>query len=244
MKNKGSNHYFVVILVVSFVIIIIGATFSYFTASARSDSEAVNTASYFVQVDYNDGQSIGTTDLIPSSKEIALFSYHGVEFDSDGNAVYTDNPQCIDDNSRVVCTVYSFDVTNLGNIEQHLGAFITVSSNQFKNLKYVLYNVSDVSDDDSVEDKYNKSIEISTGDFPRTFDDFGYFTYPAVIYVIGRENQVEQILQPGETAKYKLVMWLNETNEVQFEQNFKFSGKMTVSLTDQSHVYGYIEKAQ
>lgn len=236
-----------VMAIVTFIVVVIGATFAYFTASSRSEAEAVNTASHFVQIAYNDGKDLQAIDLIPASRDIALFGYHGIQYvyeDGTEKAFYTDNQQCVDDNNRTICSIYSFDVTNLGTIEQHLGAFVTVTSNQFTNLSYVLYNVTNVSDTDSVEERYAHKIEISSGSFPNTYTEAGTFTGNALVYTIGSENQVEQILGPGDTEKYELVIWLNETEDVQYEQGLKFSGKMTVSLTDQEHVKGYIEQVK
>jgi predicted ribosomally synthesized peptide with SipW-like signal peptide len=233
-----------VMAIVTFIVVVIGATFAYFTAKASSENEAVASASHFVQIDYNDGKDLQANDLIPATEEVALFSYHGMKYNADGKVVYTDNQQCIDDNSRTVCSIYSFDVTNLGSVEQNLGAFVTIASNQFTNLNYVLYNVTDVDADDSVLDKYNNKVVVSKGTFSTTYNEFGTFTNSTIDYVIGGKNQLEQVIGAGSTSKYELVIWLNETGDVQNEQMYKFSGKMTVSLTDENHVAGYIEKAQ
>ncbi len=244
MRSESGKRFLAVMASITFVVIVIGATFAYFTAKAQSDENAVNTASHFVQVDYTEGsKSMQAIDLIPASEEVALFSYHGMKYNDDNEVVYTDNDQCVDDNKRTICSIYSFEVTNLGDIDQHLGAFITITSNEFKNLKYVLYNVTDVTDEDTVLEKYNHKVKISTGNLANTYTDAGTFTGNGLEYVIGAKDQVEQILKPNVTQKYELVIWLNETGDVQDEQLNKFSGTMTVSLTDKQHVYGYIEKA-
>lgn len=242
MKKKSSDRFFIVLAIVTFIIIVTGATFAYFTASARSEETAVNTSSHFVQIDYVEGNVMSAIDLIPADKEVAMLSYHGMK-ETGGDPIIIDNPQCIDDNNMVICSTYNFEVTNLGSIEQHMGAFITATSNQFTNLKYALFNVTDVSEDDTIIDKYNKKTLISTGDLPITYTQSGSFTGNGMVYVIGAEGQVSQTLAPNDTKKYEILIWLEDTGEPQDEQGKTFKGKVTVSLTDQEHIYGYIEKA-
>jgi hypothetical protein len=248
MKNKSSDRFLMVMSIVTFFVVVIGATFAYFTAKTASEKEAINMASHFVQIEYNDGKDLQASDLIPATKDIALFSYHGMKYSNENGTetvYYTDNKQCTDDNERTVCSIYSFDVTNLGSIEQHLGAFVTITSNQFTNLSYVLYNVTNVDINASTEDKYKSRIEVSSGTFPTTYTEASDETFikNEIEYIVGKSDQLEQTIAPESTNKYELVIWLNETGDVQEEQRFKFSGSMTVSLTDEEHIYGYIEQA-
>ena len=143
--------------------------------------------------------------------------------------------QCKDDNNRTVCSIYSFKVTNLGTIEQHLGAFISSTYNRFYNLRYMLYNVTD-------PDPKNQYL-VSTGGIPYNYETDVQVTSKVVYsYIIGAEGQLEQTLGPNESASYELVLWLNEAGEGNIiEEGMSFAGMVTVSLTDQEYVHGYIE---
>ena len=209
--------------ILTFIVIIIGASFAYFTAVDRSADNALDMASHFVNVEYSDGKEMQAKDLIPSTMDVAVRSYLGA----------SSNGQCKDDNNMTVCSIYSFSVTNLGSIEQHLGAIISSTYNKFNNLRFVLYNVTDP----------NNKLMISTGDLPYNYETDVQVTSKIMTrYVIGDEGQLEQILGPNETADYELVLWLNEAGyRNNIEQGVSFRGMMTVSLTDQEHVYGYIE---
>ena len=223
MESKSSRKVVVVISILAFIVVLIGATFAYFTASSRSERDAVDIASHIVEVSYNDGKSLQAYDLIPATEEVVVKGYNSV----------SENGQCKDDNNRTICSVYGFEVTNLGNIEQQLGAFISTTYNRFYNLKYILYNVTDT---DNV-------VRISSGAIPHNFEtDVQVTSKVTNVYIIGDEGQLEQSIKAQETQKYELVLYLNEVgygNNI--EQGYSFRGMVTVSLTDQNHVYGYIE---
>ena len=231
MEGKNNHKFIIVMSILSFILIIIGGSFAYFTAKARSDERSLDMASHFVQVGYNDGTNLQADDLIPTSDNVAMRSYNGESV----------NGQCKDDNNRTVCSIYSFDVTNLGSIEQHLGARINIEKNGIIALKYALFNVTGNSD---IHDSSSK-IKVSEGFIPNTINNPDYLSTGVIepYYVIGGPDQLEQIVYPNITEKYELVLWLYDNNDAQnYEQGKQLVASMTVSLTDQEHVYGYIEE--
>ena len=223
MEGKNSHGFLIIMSIVTFIVIIIGASFAYFTAKSRSADNALNMASHFVKIDYEDNRGMQASDLIPSSMDVARMSYFGA----------SSNGQCKDDNNRTVCSIYSFKVTNLGTIEQHLGAFISSTYNRFYNLRFILYNVTDP----------DNKIMVSTGGIPYNYETDVQVTSRVVYaYIIGDEGQLSQKLGPNESASYDLVLWLNEAGEGNIiEEGMSFAGMVTVSLTDDEHIYGYIE---
>lgn len=222
--RKGNHGFLVIMSILTFILVIIGASFAYFTAKARSDDRALDMASHFVQISYSDGREMQADDLIPTSDSVAIRSYNGESV----------NGQCKDDNERTVCSIYKFEVTNLGSIAQHLGARINIENNELLSLKYALFNVTNLQ---NITDSSNK-IKISEGFLPTTNDVELLDPY----YIIGNVGQLEQVINANSTEKYELVLWLYDNNNPQdYEQAKSFSASVTVSLTDQDHVYGYIE---
>lgn len=233
MKGKSSEKFLVIMSILTFLVVLVGATFAYFTAKARSDNEALDMASHFVEVAYSDGRELQSNQLIPTSKNVAMASYNGL----------SEYGQCRDDNNMSVCSIYKFEVTNLGSISQSLGALINIDHNGFKSLNFSLFNVTNAND---IYDASNK-IQISEGTFPNTIDNPDYLSNGVLppFYIIGNDNQIPQTLAPGVTEKYELVIYLYDNYQVQnYEQGKEIAGTVTVSLTDSSHVKGYIEEVE
>lgn len=133
-SNKFSNNFNMIIGVATLLIALLGATFAYFSATAMSKENDVHVKSAYVSIYYDGGTEIEATDLIPSTKHVALTHYQKNT---------EDLPRCTDSNGKQVCYVYQFSVMSEGNedAKSKIVASIKVNINEFKNLSYYMYVV-------------------------------------------------------------------------------------------------------
>ena len=188
MENRrGSGIFLSVIGVATLIVAIIGATFAYFSATAASNNKAIAVGSTEIDLAYDDVTSGLKTAMIPSREntaEYAAFDKTWVDTTKDVTVVTGQNctgegserqctditktmkapGQCIDQNGNQICSVYQFYVGNPSTTtEMDIEASITVTTNEFKNLKYAIYDerVKNVTDMNSI-------TPIATGTFPNT----------------------------------------------------------------------------
>lgn len=173
---NSSNTFNLVIGVATLLIALLGATFAYFSASARSDENAVTVQSAYVSIHYDGGTEIKATELIPSTERIALNRYKRTDVEikpydpeTDGeliedydeyNSDYLDR-RCVDSKGKEVCYVYQFSIRSDGAIDgkTNINAYVQVNENQFENLSYILYEVRLRKEMDKVvTDKYGIGI--------------------------------------------------------------------------------------
>ena len=168
MENRrGSGIFLSVIGVATLIVAIIGATFAYFSASAVSNNDAIAVGSTQIDLGYDDVTSGLKTNMIPSAENIAEFS----AFDRDwvagvkdyGNGI-TAKGQCVDQAGNQICSVYEFYVGNPSTTtEMEIEASITVTTNEFKNLKYAIYDETIATATD-----LSQANPVATGVFPAT----------------------------------------------------------------------------
>ena len=156
MENKkGSEVFLGVIGVATLVVAIIGATFAYFSADARSGNEAINVASTELSIAYDDNTDGLRTDLIPSEEEYALYAGTNPEWiaktqlkDADGELMVDEDDEpimgkgeCIDDNGNAICSTYTFTIAN-PNLTTTLDVTgqVFTTLNEFANLKFAIYD--------------------------------------------------------------------------------------------------------
>ena len=182
IKDKKTQTFNLIIGVATLLIALLGATFAYFTATARSAEGEVNVRSAMVSINFDRGTAIKATNLIPSSERVAILKYQkeveafDEEVDGDfvpdfdeflegddqsGLSEYL-NRKCVDANGREVCYVFWFSVKSDGQIGETtdiLGT-IGVEKNEFTNLAYLVYEVEYRRDENDkiVRDKYGFGI--------------------------------------------------------------------------------------
>lgn len=156
VENERSNKFNLIIGVSTLLIAILGATFAYFSATARSDEGDVNVRSAYVSISYDGGTEIKASNLIPSKEEIAIHKFqknvnpYGTADDEtltflDQDSYKNDlDRRCIDANGHEVCYVYQFTINSDGEAggETAITGYITVDSNEFDNLSYTVYEVT------------------------------------------------------------------------------------------------------
>lgn len=186
-RNKGNNAtntFNLIIGIATLLIAILGATFAYFSATARSAENDVTVKSAYVSISYDGGTEIKASNLIPATQNVALKKYQKEKYALDENGVsvivpfdpekdgeintdydtYSNdiNRKCVDAKGKEVCYVYQFSIMSDGSEggTTDIIASIEINRNEFDNLSYVLYEVDFLEDEEGklVTDKYGFGI--------------------------------------------------------------------------------------
>ncbi len=153
-SNNKTNTFNLIIGIATLLIAILGATFAYFSATARSKENDVTVKSAYVSISYDGGTEIKATNLIPATQQVALKKYQKevapYNSETDGEII-TDydtyrndvDRRCVDAKGKEVCYVYQFSVLSDGaeGESTDILASIKVNQNGFDNLSYILYEV-------------------------------------------------------------------------------------------------------
>mgnify|MGYP003293589956 CR=1 FL=1 len=288
--NNKSNTFNLVIGIATLLIALLGATFAYFSATARSAENDVTVKSAYVSISYDGGTEIVATNLIPATETVALSQYMREQkvhdpsegpyltdydkYNSSDNSDYLDR-RCVDAKGKEVCYVYQFSVESEGGEggKTNILGSIKINNNQFENLSYILYKVTLREENGVVlKDKYGFDIvdsytAIKEYDHVDTNPDnvggqpnFNKFNKPYDI--LTEEGTVEETVYPvaclfgdskedaalelrldntercrtgeinnNEKTTYQLVIWLEETGEVQEEQGLTFEGTVAIEVS-------------
>lgn len=231
-----------IIGVLTLIVAIIGASFAYFSVNAKSSDDAVTVQAATVQIEYIDGQQINVSDIIPSASSTALkaeLRAMAKRTDADGN----NYSLCKDDNNRTVCAIYEFGLKNSGS-KVKLDFNIVPSDiaddvNQFRNLKYKLFDVTGVEEpDETIED--DAAATYLNGVFKKE----GTFVYTK-FNLLGDTN-VE--LDENEEKTYRLFIWLDaalDDDNIEIaqddEQGAVYKGTVNIDLVDGGIITGTID---
>lgn len=187
--SNSSNNFNLIIGIATLLIALLGATFAYFSATARSAENDVTVKSAYVSISYDGGTEIKASNLIPSTETVALNKYQKdvVPFDpeTDGEII-TDydiyrgdiDRRCVDAKGKEVCYVYQFTIESDGVVGEttDILASVKINNNQFDNLSYVLYEV-DFKEENGlpITDKYGFSIvDKENGGYKYIKSNFAY----------------------------------------------------------------------
>lgn len=233
-NKKAKGIFYVTISIVTLVVAIIGASFSYFIASASSDSDAIETGSTVFSLVYEDNfQHLLNTDLIPAANNVVYYSAFEQNYAADN--LYTEfknNPvtfnkedlagtKCRDDNGNAVCSLYTFTITNPTNtgVEQTLNFEIVQLENSFANL-YLMVR------DASVDLDPNKTVKtgITIDKYHLGNENLDYDSQPErEYYNLSKKNEngecitgkcMQAVLQPGQSKTYQLVIYIENLEDV------------------------------
>ena len=152
MENRKGHEIFLgVIGVATLLVAIIGATFAYFSASASSGNEAVAMKSTILNLGYAEDTDDLSTDLIPSTSKIALYSATDPDWLAGNTYTYvgTDGKEyqatgkglCKDENNNEICGVYRFTIGNPNKTTaMDITGSIHSTLNEFTNIKFAIYD--------------------------------------------------------------------------------------------------------
>lgn len=154
-ENQKSNTFNIIIGVCTLLIAILGATFAYFSATARSKENDVTVKSAYVSISYDGGTEIKASNLIPATQTVAINKFQkeiasigtiddsSLQFKNQDEYTNDLDRRCIDSKGREVCYVYQFTVKSDGEAGKSttINGSIKVNNNKFDNLSYMLYEV-------------------------------------------------------------------------------------------------------
>lgn len=158
IKNevKGRGLFYGVIAVATFIIMAVGATFAYFTASTRSTNSTVQTGSTTLQLKYiSYGSGWMNGDLIPADDLVVEYSFENQDDTTMKDTTSKANALCKDDDGNSICSVYVFQVTNDAKSEQGVSIDVVSEVNGFASLNAMAYEISlpeEQEDYESTED--------------------------------------------------------------------------------------------
>lgn len=242
-KEDKRGIFFGVVGVLTLIVAIIGASLAYFSINARSDDDAITVQAATVQIVYESGTKLNVADIIPASQAVATETFERYL----NKETYTDKTsqeqvtynKCVDDNGYNVCGAYNFTLTNNGPTATTITMTVEPTeleeaTKKFKNLSYILYDITGVTEDEDLQDYAGLGTLVKQGVFSVTTDSEGNVTgYNDTIVVDYDEENTENNLSigSGSTNKYRLFVWLNEVNGTQdYEQGAMFQGAISIEV--------------
>lgn len=154
-ENKGRGLFYGVIAIATFIVMAVGATFAYFTATTNSMNSAVQTGSTTLQLQYiSYGTAWMKNDLIPADTTVVEYSFENQNDTTMTETVNMSNGLCKDDFGNSICSVYVFQVTNSANSPQSVSLNVVSEENGFASLNAMAYEIKlpvDTSDYESQE---------------------------------------------------------------------------------------------
>ena len=261
MENKkGSEIFLGVIGVATLIVAIIGATFAYFSADARSGNEAINTASTQLDIAYSDDEGAGLhTDLIPTEEVYAIYSATNEDW-------LAADKECKDDNENTICSTYTFTVGNPNTTtEMEIEGYVFTTLNQFTNLKFAVYDeaYNRISMPQSIPTEANGQqqfvVELDEDDEPvpytttllasknqgADFDPDDLTTYDDVTsnFTTTLESDVTAT---NNIRTYKMIIWIEETfsDQTDTDAGKVFAGGVTITTLGGEGVTGIISVAK
>lgn len=161
-ENKGRGLFYGVIAIATFIIMAVGATFAYFTATTQSMNSAVQTGSTTLQLKYTSyGSAWMQKDLIPADTAIVEYSFESQNDTTISDETSRSNTLCKDDFGNSICSVYVFQVTNSAASPQSVSLNVISENNGFSALNAMAYEISLPED---TTDYDNKTAPNGTGD--------------------------------------------------------------------------------
>lgn len=208
-ENKGRGLFYAVIAVATFIIMAVGATFAYFTATTNSANSSVKTGSTTLKLKYISYESGWmNNDLIPADTEVAEYSFENqsditikADDEAAGEKTYAllKNGLCKDDFGNSICSTYVFQVKNDANSPQTVSLDVVSEINQFLNLNAMAYEISLPSDTTNYDSKdANNGLtdpKFRKGDGTDSEDS------SSTIDVVDTEKNLLDLKKPGDTSK-------------------------------------------
>ena len=122
-----TNKNLLVLSIISMIILLLGATFSYFNIAAQSNENAIEIASAVVNISVEINPLYKSKDLIPMDDNLVMTGY---------------NHNCVDDNQYGACHVYEIKVINNGDSSGYVGT-INFGIDNIEHLNYLLLDDND-----------------------------------------------------------------------------------------------------
>lgn len=253
MNDKKKKVLFGLIMVAATIILIgVGSTFAYFSASVTSQNEVIASAAEF-ELDLKDDVSLIKSRLIPSEERFVDIATNEKRYkdgafigpykeSEESDEIITEGTACIDDNLYEICSIYSFTITN-PSLNSDLPLYITLnqSINTFENLYFKVLDSelnTVIEATQLIDNRYKtyeytnpetnqKSIKYEKDETGLNWikkDDFDELTIePYVLTNLNKSLLRSTDEENPSKVTYHIVLWVNETHDDQTEED---SGKV------------------
>lgn len=211
-ETRGRDIFLGVIGVLTLIVAIVGATFAYFSTQVNSANESVNINSYQFAT------SLAFKEVYPTKEHKAL-----IPLDSkakNGEITYLDkalSEGCVDAKGYQVCAVYEAALTNTAD-DVVLTPSFDVTTNEFVNETnsnvYALLAAANGSEETPTAFTYNRENATNV---------------IAAKNALTYNGQSTITVTSGQTAKYYLILWLENLEESQPDMNKTLKGQITFS---------------
>lgn len=259
MDNKKKKQLFILIIAIATIILIaVGSTFAYFSATTSSEENAVSMTAAVYRLDLIDDTSLIKSQVIPSKEKYVDLAINRLDengnfikpYEENGKTV-TDQTTCIDDNLNEICSIYTFTVQNpMTDMELPLYVTLNPIVNTFTNMKYKVIEVVHTEENGYqinelmpgtwlVDDRYE--IDSTTGGYIKDAlgnkiekPNFAELTISS-IHLSGINTTLPKTVDTNNpsSATYSIVMWVDEIESDQTTQDSGqiFAGGIVVNAS-------------
>lgn len=263
MNEKKKKTILYILVAIALVILIgVGSTFAYFTATISSAENAVNVTAAEFKLLLEDDVELIKSNIIPSEEKYVDMAINRRDTDGSLKKPYQDldtgktineGTTCIDDNLNEICSVYTFTIINpMTNNDVPLYVTLNPSVNNFENLYYkVIDNEGNVviSAKRLMDDRYQIGedgtfLKNENGELIKK-DNFDTLKISPVVLTEINTSLPKAIDETTPSkVTYSIVMWIMETNTPQNESDsgkvFAATLKVSASGTDGKGITGII----
>ena len=234
MDKKSRNLFYVVLMIATLIVAIIGATMAYFSYRTGSGDEGIKAHAATINITYKDGDQVTAQadKLIPSSFEVVKKVYeHNITSDTSGSS----SSGCIDEKGKEVCSVYRFSIKS--DLDRDTYALLNTEKNEFTYLVYALRDVNNNTWMQLDGSNYHLPLAKCIDDCYKMNDgNKVYSTTPrAVNSIFGYNNDSslkKQVIGSTERT-FDLVIFINENNRDQnVDQAKQYLGTITIEATN------------
>lgn len=224
-EARGRGLFYGVIAIATFIVMAVGATFAYFTATTESMNSAVQTGSTTLQLQYiSYGSAWLKNDLIPADTMVVEYSVERQNDtttttpptesegeDGETKNVYSpngNNTMCKDDYGNSICSIYVFQVKNSAQSPQTVSLNVVSKINGFASLNAMAYEVAIPIDSEKLaqynlleagnganDPVFRKSVEGGGPGIQDVTDGQGQLIYDFTEVYINRKGVEKTLLQ-------------------------------------------------
>ena len=222
-NNKSRGIFLGVLSVATLIVSIIGATFAYFVANASGNENTVQAGGADVSGTLKLDEDVSgiKNNMIPVSKDVMKQSFVQTGTGATAKCAGISKTEEGSENPTVynLCSTYVFTLKNTASIPQTVYASLESTKNDFTNLYYCIYEGENSID----------TVTVACGAVPAVGDTEG----------VRAKNIFNVTLPAGSvetpsTAKYSLVLYINETggDQTSNDSGATYTGTLKVTSSD------------
>ena len=257
-KRKKKLLFSLIVVIATIILISVGSTFAYFSATISSEENAVDVGAAVFEIALVDDLSLIKSQVIPSKEKYVDLAINRLDetgnfikpYEEDGKKII-DKTTCIDDNLNEICSIYTFTVQNpMTDMELPLYVTLVPSVNTFTNMKYKVVEVI-YSEDTGyqlnevmgghwlVDDRYEINeatggyVKDANGDKIQKPDFANRVASPIILSGINKKMPKAIDANTPSTATYSIVLWVDEIDSNQTKQDSGqiFAGGIVVTAS-------------